>query len=127
MNTIMKSKYRKLDELYKEIPSIECKGLCHPSCTVIPVAKIENRRARDRLGKSPYNSLFDTLEEAKVNGLIPPCRALKNGKCSIYDIRPAICRLYGVSEGLPCMFGCKPKETISKKDAYSLIREIEEL
>lgn len=55
------------------------------------------------------------------------CKALKDEKCSIYSSRPAICRLYGVTETLECHFGCKPKEKLNKEEAYAIIREIERL
>jgi Fe-S-cluster containining protein len=121
----MKNKYRKLDKIYGKIPEIDCKGLCHHSCTLIPVAKAESQRARDRLGCSPYKPTADEIQRAIDNKSVPTCRALKDMKCSIYTIRPAICRLYGVAEGLECQFGCKPKATLTKEEAYNLIRETE--
>jgi Fe-S-cluster containining protein len=122
------SKYKKLQELYKKIPEIECKGLCHPSCTIVPAAKIEIKRARERMGgKNPFNPIYAIRELQKKTPNVLSCAALKNEKCSIYNARPAICRLYGVSEGLECPFGCKPKKMISKQEAYALVREIEAL
>jgi Fe-S-cluster containining protein len=32
------------------------------------------------------------------------CPYLKEGKCSIYYLRPKVCRDYGVVEDLPCMY-----------------------
>lgn len=122
------SRYKKLTELYKKIPDIDCKGLCHPSCTIVPAAKIEIKRARERMGgKNPFNPIAAVRGLKEKDPKIPSCAALKNEKCSIYHARPAICRLYGVSEGLECPFGCKPKKTISKQEAYALVREIEAL
>jgi Fe-S-cluster containining protein len=60
-------------------------------------------------------------------GKIPSCAALKDKKCSIYTVRPAICRLYGVAEGLECAFGCEPKKKLTRQEANALIREIEAL
>lgn len=124
----MKSKYRKLEALYREIPQIECKGLCHESCTIVPAAQIEIRRAKERMGgKNPFNPAT-ALKQMQQNEMkIPSCAALKDNRCSIYHARPAICRLYGVAQGLECAFGCKPKEMISKQEAYSIVREIEAL
>ena len=122
------SKITKLQALYKKIPELECKGLCHQSCTIVPAAKIEIKRARQRMGgKNPFNPI------AAIKGLkekipqIPSCAALKDKKCSIYTARPAICRLYGVAEGLECHFGCVPKKKLSRQEANALIREIEQL
>lgn len=122
------SKFSKLQTLYAKIPSIVCIGLCHPSCSIVPAAKIEIKRARKRLGgKNPFNPMR-TLGAIEVGETkIPSCGALKDKRCSIYSARPAICRLYGVAEGLECSFGCVPKKKLTKQEAHDLIREIEAL
>jgi len=118
--------YRKLEKLYAKIPEIECKGLCHPSCSIVPAAKIEIQRAKGRMGgKNPFSPV--NAKMASENGTIPSCAALKDKRCSIYTARPAICRLYGVAEGLECHFGCVPKKKLSRQEANALIREIEQL
>lgn len=118
--------YRKLEKLYAKIPDIDCKGHCHPSCTIIPAAKIEVQRAKKRMGgKNPFSPV-NALETVK-GGKIPACSALKDERCSIYTARPAICRLYGVAEGLECPFGCIPKKKLTREEARLLIREIEAL
>lgn len=121
------SKQKKLQALYKKIPDIDCKGHCHPSCTIIPAAKIEVQRAKKRMGgKNPFFSPVNALETVK-GGKITACSALKDERCSIYTARPAICRLYGVAEGLECPFGCIPKKKLTKEETRALIREIEAL
>lgn len=122
-----KKSIEKLEALYKRIPKVECKGLCHQSCTLIPVADIEIKRVKERLHYNPFQLAKDAMDIVKTKK-IPLCRALKDNRCSIYHIRPAICRLYAAAEGLDCPFGCEPKEAkISKHEAYNLIREIEAL
>lgn len=37
------------------------------------------------------------------------CPALVDGRCSVYDDRPMICRLYGTVEVMRCPYGCVPK------------------
>lgn len=122
------NKIKKLQNLYAKIPELECKGLCHASCTIVPAAKIEIKRARERMGgKNPFNPI-NMVKNIQLDGKIPPCAALKDRRCSIYHARPAICRLYGVAEGLDCPFGCQPKKNkLSKQEAHDLIREIEAL
>lgn len=122
------SKIKKLQAIYKQIPDIECKGLCHKSCTIVPAAKFEIQRAKERMGgKNPFNPMYAVKGLKQEKPVIPSCIALKEGKCSIYTARPAICRLYGAAEGLECPFGCKPKRYLSKQEAYQLIREVEAL
>jgi|ERR1700741_5365720 len=121
------SKLSKLQKLYDKIPNIDCKGLCHDSCSIVPAAKIEIKRARGRMGgKNPFNPLRAVLNFQET-GKIGSCAALKDKRCSIYQARPAICRLYGVAQGLECPFGCQPERQLSKQEAHDLIREIEAL
>lgn len=124
------SRTKRLLALYAKIPEIECQGHCHPSCTIVPAAKFEIKRARQRMGgKNPFNPInaVNSLKSGIKGNSIPPCAALKDKRCSIYTARPAICRLYGVAEGLECPFGCQPKRKLSKQEAHDLIREIEAL
>lgn len=115
----------KLEELYKKIPEIDCKGLCHQGCTIIPAEEIEIKKARKKLSYNPFRISTKNIEEAKSTGKVPSCGALKNNRCTIHSIRPAICRLYGVAEGLECPFGCEPKkQKLSRQEAYSIIREL---
>jgi Fe-S-cluster containining protein len=121
-----RSKLKRLHELYAKVPNIECKGLCHTSCTLIPASNIEGRRAKDRLGTNPFRPLvFGNI--GVIKGKIPSCRALKNNKCSIYLLRPTICRLFGVVEGLRCPYGCEPKVMLASSEAHAIIREVNEL
>lgn len=123
-----KKAIEKLEKLYKKIPNVECKGLCHPSCSIAPAEDLEIKRARKRLGFNPFRISNKDVEYAKTTGKISSCGALKNNRCTIHSIRPAICRLYGVAEGLECPFGCKPKkQELSRQEAYSLIRELRDI
>jgi uncharacterized protein len=117
----------KLEALYKRIPSIECKGLCHQSCTFIPASSIEIKRVKERLHSNIFK-ISSRAMELKTTGEIPFCKALKEKRCSIYHIRPAICRLYGVAEGLECQFGCKPQDKLlTRQEAHQIIREIDDI
>ncbi|MDX6649701.1 MAG: uncharacterized protein QOJ97_1652 [Solirubrobacteraceae bacterium] len=37
------------------------------------------------------------------------CPALDKGLCSVYGVRPMICRLWGIGEQMKCPHGCKPE------------------
>lgn len=123
-----KKQLEKLEQIYKKIPTVECKGLCHQGCTIIPAEEIEIKKARKRLGYNPFRISTKNIEDAGKTGKVPSCGALKNNRCTIHSIRPAICRLYGAAEGLECPFGCKPKQQeLSRQEAYSLIRELRDI
>ena len=59
----------------------ECRGLCVESC-------------RKDVGFG-----------ADADGM---CTQLANGRCSIYDQRPTVCRLWGDVPEMPCPHGCTP-------------------
>lgn len=106
---------KRLQEIYDEIPSVNCTGQCFQSCSFIGTFPAEKRNLRNGGIRLPQ------MEEA-------PCVHLDfAGRCSIYDYRPVICRLYGVSEDLACPFGCKPDRALTKPEAFELMRRVREL
>ncbi|MCX5066735.1 hypothetical protein OOJ91_12850 [Micromonospora lupini] len=85
-----------MDQLYAELPEIDCKGLCHESCTAIVMTPVEQQRVRER--------------GVEVTPLDMPCPALTQlNRCSVRDVRPLICRLYGLVEQMACPHGCRPE------------------
>lgn len=87
-----------IKKVYRDIPSIRCKGLCHHQCTVIGYTEVERRMMTAAGGKAPS---FDT-DRMRCNYLT------EDNRCSIYNARPFVCRIYGVSKDLVCPHGCKP-------------------
>lgn len=94
-----------LDALYDQVPDVGCKGLCADACTAIdggPRELVRMTRAGVRL---------PPREEAIIATETKPgwrCPALVDGQCSVYRVRPMICRLWGASEDMPCEHGCRP-------------------
>ena len=73
-----KKSIQKLGALYKRIPELDCKGLCHPSCSIVPAEDIEIKRARKRISFNPFRVSNKDVEKTKTTGEIPSCGALKN-------------------------------------------------
>ena len=82
-----KKSIQKLGALYKRIPELDCKGLCHPSCSIVPAEDIEIKRARKRISFNPFRVSNKDVEKTKTTGEIPSCGALKNKRCTIYSTR----------------------------------------
>lgn len=92
-----------LDALYAELPPIDCKGKCSDSCGPIEMTHTERRR----------------IAEAGVS--IPPvrrplpmtpirCPGLSQfDTCTVYALRPLICRLWGLTRAMRCSYGCIPE------------------
>lgn len=102
----------KLDEIYARIPRMECQGLCVNSCGIIPVFPVE-AAAIAAAGHPPLG------QKADGDGLT--CSALRSGRCSIYEQRPAICRMWGVvdSPQMTCPYGCSPERRDRLKNSMS--------
>ena len=94
-----------LEALYARVPSLHCKGYCIGACDPIanPSSELERDRMTARGGRVPLAMTPETLRT------LTPCNYLADGRCSVYDVRPLICRLWGAVEGLPCHWGCLPE------------------
>jgi uncharacterized protein len=122
---------KELEDIYSKIPAIDCQGLCYDQCTLIIAHPVE----LDNIGLDPH---FKTLDDGKVlvhlikqdwndsDGCLT-CPMLKDNKCSIYDKRPLICRLYGVVENMKCRFGCKPTRYLTNKEGVALVSAVKKL
>lgn len=91
--------------LYDQIPDVQCKGLCADSCGPIDMHPYE--RARIRQAGVTIPEPRQALAQMAVTGDYA-CPALADSRCTIYDLRPTICRAWGASEALPCEHGCRP-------------------
>lgn len=98
-----------LDVLYARLPSIECKGLCFAACGPIPCTKGEAQRMENLSGAPlTYNA----------EGF---CGYLKDQRCSVYEARPMICRLFGLTPKLACPFGCKPSRVMYDPECHAAL------
>lgn len=109
-----------LDAIYAELPAIDCQGRCWDSCGPIEMTMAERQR----------------IQRAGVN--IPPGSFYRDGpsmcpaltmfhQCSVYEIRPLICRIWGLSKRLPCTYGCRPERYLTEPEAYELLARVWEL
>lgn len=102
---------------------MECKGLCASEC--VPVGglatELENDVITRKHGSPP-----------EAEGHV--CAWLKEGRCSVYEDRPLICRMWGLirqgtspDDSLVCPHGCKVTRYLSWKEAIGLWREAQQL
>jgi hypothetical protein len=108
---------RRLEALYRRIPAIDCRGLCQECCGPIEMTPTERARIARRGVDIP-------LPMAAAVAAQLTCPALTaEGRCSVYNIRPLICRLWGVAESMPCPYGCEPERWLGDREAYSLMMD----
>lgn len=104
---------RRITEAYAKLPPMQCKGLCGHSCGPIGMSGVEEGRFRER--GVPVPGMMD-----------PSCPSLDfAGRCSNYDIRPMVCRLWGVVDEMPCPHGCVPEGgRIKSEEGFALLAEV---
>jgi hypothetical protein len=106
----------KIDALYARLPTVPCQGRCAGSCGPIPLSVVE----ADRLRRATHQRLR-TVGPAGAS-----CAYLSaSGRCTVYALRPAICRLYGALKRLCCPFGCVPERWVSDHEALALLQAVE--
>lgn len=117
-----------LAEIYAKIPSIECKGLCQESCGIIPVHRPELKRIRKKtdVDLDAHTVKLDGIT-AIFNSTTDTCPLLVDGRCSVYDVRPFICRVFGVVEGMTCRHGCKPERYLSRDEVGQMVGQLKKL
>lgn len=102
----------KLKQLYAEIPQMQCKPGCTKCCGFIPWSEFE----------------YNQLEQQKEIRFL--CVYPHKGRCSIYDQRPFICRLFGTIEPphiMSCPEGCAPAFPLTADQASRLLARYRQL
>lgn len=110
-----KKRLRKIDEIYRQLPTIQCQGKCSESCGPILMSDAEEKRIVDAVGHEP-----DFGPDLK-------CNLLQCNRCSVYEIRPLICRLWGLVKAMRCPFGCVPDRWLPEEESRRLLKENGEL
>lgn len=121
----------RLQALYDRVPAIKCKGHCHDACCFIDASTREIERMERSSGVK-----LTTVDAAAPNGpgskvghdghILARYRCsmlTDDGRCSVYALRPMVCRLFGVMEGMECEYGCKPTRVLSAGEGIELLAE----
>ena len=128
-----------LQDLFSNIPDLDCKGLCHQSCGPIVISHAEQEHIRTycaengiRFKPLPTKLTLESIiahTRSSLDGdtACLECVYLKDNKCQVYEARPIICRLFGISEGMECPYGCKPASKLSFEDGHTLIKEAKKI
>lgn len=126
-----------LETIYATLPKIKCKGACYDYCGIITPTKIEKEYVEKMTGK-PAD--FGDLEKQIIHTIDDhpddqdgccTCPYLKDKRCSIYEARPLICRIWGLvmvtKPQMKCPFGCKVERWLSGKEANIILKRVIEL
>ena len=109
-------------ELYERVPALACQGRCQDSCGPIEMSTIERKVLDDRGFHIPPVTM-KSLPLLIVSQSM--CPALSEGRCSVYDDRPMLCRLWGATVDMSCPWGCEPIEgpLLDSAQGRQLLRE----
>lgn len=98
-----------LADIYSLIPPMACRGRCQAACGPIDAGALE-RRALSEAGVHLPNNALRLIAGQLREHQPASCPALgMYGQCTVYDIRPGICRLWGAIESMQCAYGCRPE------------------
>jgi Fe-S-cluster containining protein len=92
--------------IWDRIPDVACTGKCADYCRAIAMSQAELDMVRERIPSFP--GILEALRNADDGDQLM-CPALMFGRCTIHEVRPTVCRMFGVSEKLPCPYGCEPE------------------
>ena len=128
------NRVKKVQQAWGLFPVVECKGKCQNVCGMVRASPSEIHLLKDYCKKNgiKYVNLNRATEEKLKVILANPgtphpdllCEYLKNGKCTVYEVRPSICRLYGSPSDLVCPHGCNVVGGLIKPEqAFKLLNQ----
>ena len=111
----------KLKYLYSKIPEFNCIPRCTACCGPHPWANVEHRVIAKWMSERGMVEKFSKT-------MFGDCQYIENHKCSIYEVRPVLCRLFGVVDTPKLMCSFRPsKGHISDEEAREIMRKVFEL
>jgi hypothetical protein len=125
-----KSYNQQLQEIYAKIPKVACQRKCQNACGVIPVQRPELKKIRKKAQVDIENYLLDGPEGITMmfNAETERCPVLdKEGNCTVYEVRPFMCRLFGAVEGMLCPEGCIAERILSREEVAVLVHQLRQL
>lgn len=106
----------RMEALYRELPHIECKRLCRECC-----GPVVQTRSMTRL---EFERLDGILRQPVALRDFMACSLLRGSECTVYDMRPLICRLWGVVDDpkMRCPHGCKPDRWLTNAESFAFMQ-----
>lgn len=132
---------RELAIVYAALPAIACKGRCADSCTLVTGSPLElaevARRGRPLMAPGEWTSNRSIRALLPIVGR-PRCPNLGPLRtCTVYAVRPMICRLFGLigklrpddepdqGAALACDHGCQPERWLTEGEGFVLLAAVE--
>ena len=115
---------RALRLLYRDIPTFTCRARCTDCCGPVPWSADEIARV-----EVPPNAVWVNINGVQAlarNDGSTECPFVQDGRCSVYDRRPFMCRLFGAVAREPrllCPHGCRPDKPLTASRGKILASE----
>lgn len=103
---------------YSGIPACHCPTGCAKCCGPILWNEEEDQAIRAYLRKRGGTM-------PRGHGVYCPFLQVGKHRCSIYPVRPLVCRLYGVTRTLTCEVGHRVERWLSGAEAAALMQQYE--
>jgi len=105
-----------IEDIYGLLPDFQCPSGCTVCCSNFGVAsrtRVEDERIREYLrvqGREPLPTQGTTCPYVCQHG------------CTIYPVRPLICRLYGTSPNYQCIMGVRPVRLLHEDEEAEIFQ-----
>lgn len=111
----------KLEKIYSQIPKSTCPDGCGACCGPVFPSLAELRNIKD--WSAEHHVEFRDFLDVDSEGFCPYLG--KNKKCTIYPVRPFLCRILGASTELPCPIGkCRASKMLNRPQTDALYKAI---
>lgn len=105
--------------IWDRVPKMkDCQGKCHTSCGPTPASRSEHDLIDVAAGKEALRTIDGQL------GAMTCALLTDDGKCSVYGLRPLMCRVWGTSHSLPCVYGCEPEFYLTDAEVFTMLVEM---
>ena len=122
-------KLDRIDAILATIPSFKCKEGCADCCGPVQLTRLEYYRcvkASDRSAEDVRRHMERNLKQKTCQC---PLIDTRTKRCSVYEVRPAICRVFGTTGELACPHGYapEPEQMLSEEQAREILALVEQL
>ncbi len=122
-------KLARIDAILSAIPTFKCKEGCADCCGPVQLSRLEYHRCVKASGRTAEDVRRQMEKNFNQKTYQCPLLSQKTNRCSVYEVRPAICRVFGTAKSLPCPHGYAPDESqvLSDEKAREILALVEEL
>jgi Fe-S-cluster containining protein len=106
------------------IPSFTCREGCHECCGIVPFSTDERNRVAVSRPLEQWEPFVDSswVPAAALSSF--KCPFVGKDGCSIYELRPMVCRLFGAVDHpmMKCPMGSAPEKLLTDAQSRELLR-----